>query len=59
MIIPVSLADASYDIVIEKGALKKAGELLNIKGKALVVTDSGVPQEYAQILLSQLDEACL
>ena len=59
MIIPVSLANDSYDIIIEKGALKKAGELLKIKGKALVVTDSGVPQEYAQILLSQLDEAYL
>ena len=59
MILPVSLPGHSYDIVIEKGSLKKAGELLNIKGKALVVTDSGVPKSYAETLLSQLDNAVL
>lgn len=59
MILPVSLPGHSYDIVIEKGSLKKAGELLNIKGKALVVTDSGVPESYAETLLSQLENAVL
>ncbi len=59
MILPVSLPGHSYDIVIEKGSLKKAGELLNIKGKALVVTDSGVPKSYAETLLSQLENAVL
>lgn len=59
MVIPVSLKNNSYDIILEKGALKKAGELLNIKGKALVVTDSGVPEKYARTLLSQLENAFL
>ncbi len=59
MVIPVSLAEHSYDIVLEKGALKKAGELLEIKGKALVVTDSGVPEEYAKILMAQLENPVL
>lgn len=59
MVIPVSLKNNSYDIILEKGALKKAGELLNIKGKALVVTDSGVPEKYAKTLLSQLENAFL
>lgn len=59
MIIPVSLSDNSYDIVLEKGALKKAGELLKIKSRALVVTDSGVPEEYSRLLLSQLENASL
>ncbi len=59
MVIPVSLADHSYDIVLEKGALKKAGELLKIKGKALVVTDSGVPEEYAKTLMAQLENPVL
>lgn len=59
MILSVSLPGHSYDIVIEKGSLKKAGELLNIKGKALVVTDSGVPKSYAKTLLSQLENAVL
>ena len=42
-----------YDIVIKSGALKNVGELLNLKRKVLIVTDSGVPSEYAQIVASQ------
>lgn len=59
MIIPVSLAEHSYDIVLENGSLKRAGELLGIKDRALVVTDSGVPEEYAKILMSQLEKPTL
>ena len=49
MIIPLDLGCDSYDIFLERGALKKAGELLGIdKGrKVLVVTDTGVPRIYA------------
>ncbi len=47
MIIPIKTALGGYDIVIERGALKKAGEYLNLDRKVLVVTDSGVPKEYA------------
>ena len=49
MIIPLDLGCDSYDIILERGALKKAGELLGIeKGrKVLVVTDTGVPRIYA------------
>lgn len=49
MIIPVELGKDSYDIILERGALKKAGELLGIENgrKVLVVTDTGVPRVYA------------
>lgn len=49
MIIPLDLGKDSYDIILERGALKKAGELLGIEKdrKVLVVTDTGVPREYA------------
>ena len=49
MIIPVSLGKDSYDIILERGAIKRAGELLGIPEgrKVLVVTDTGVPREYA------------
>lgn len=49
MIIPVELGKDSYDIILERGALKKAGELLGIPSdrKVLVVTDTGVPRIYA------------
>lgn len=48
MIIPVKTSVGSYDIVLERGSLKKAGEYLVLDRRVLVVTDSGVPAEYAQ-----------
>ncbi|MEE1279248.1 MAG: 3-dehydroquinate synthase [Oscillospiraceae bacterium] len=48
MIIPVKTSQGSYDIILERGALSKAGEYLNLNRRALIVTDSGVPQEYAK-----------
>ena len=47
MILNLDLGQNSYDIVIERGALCRAGELLNLKRKALIVTDTGVPRGYA------------
>ena len=53
MIIPVKLPLGSYDITIEKGVLKKAGSILNLDRKVLIVTDSGVPAEYAKAVAEQ------
>ncbi len=52
MIIPVKTSQGSYDIVLERGALNRAGELLNLNRRVLVVTDSGVPKEYAEAVAS-------
>ncbi len=59
MIIPLDLGNDSYDIILERGALKKAGELLGIeKGrKVLVVTDTGVPREYADTVAWCFDDS--
>lgn len=57
MIIPINLGSDSYDIVLERGALSKVGELFKVKGKVLVVTDSGVPKEYAETVASQFSES--
>ena len=48
MIIPIDLDEKSYDIILERGALKKAGKLLGIGAdrRVLIVTDSGVPREH-------------
>ena len=35
MIIPIGLGAHSYDIVLERGAIKKVGELFGIKGRCL------------------------
>ena len=45
--ITLSLGADSYDIVLESGCLQQAGDLLNLNRKVLVVTDSGVPESYA------------
>ena len=38
--ITLDLGADSYDILLENGCLKRAGELLNLNRKVLVVTDS-------------------
>ncbi len=48
MTLQVNLGERSYDIVIERGCLEKAGEYLQLQRKVLIVTDSGVPAQYAQ-----------
>lgn len=53
MVIPVKTSKGGYDITLERGALKKAGRLLNLDRRVLIVTDSGVPAEYAKTLASQ------
>ena len=45
-----------YDIILERGALSNASSYLNLKRKCLIVTDSGVPKEYAQIIKEQSQE---
>lgn len=48
MIIPVKTSSGEYNIVLERGALSRADEYLCLDRKVLIVTDTGVPSEYAQ-----------
>lgn len=48
MEIIVELEKNSYTITVERGALARAGSYMNLNRKVLVVTDSGVPEKYAQ-----------
>ena len=52
MILPVEYPGGSYDIVLERGALARAAEYLPRTGKALIVTDDGVPAAYARQIAS-------
>lgn len=45
--IKVDLAERGYDIHIGRGLIDKAGELFEFNRRVLIVTDSGVPSEYA------------
>lgn len=56
MSITVKTLQSSYDIVIEKGALLKIGEILNLQRRVLVVTDSGVPNKYSEAVLNASKE---
>ena len=37
----------SYDVIVERNALKKIGKYIDLRRKVLVITDRGVPIEYA------------
>ena len=48
MTVRMELGERGYDILLERGCLKRAGELLSLDRKVLIVTDDGVPEEYAK-----------
>jgi len=49
----MELGDRSYDIVVERGCLQKAGQLLDLARKVCIITDEGVPAQYAKTLAAQ------
>ena len=53
MIIPVKLPAGSYKITLSRGALQRAGELIDLNRKVLIVTDSGVPASLAEAVARQ------
>lgn len=53
MNINVKTSNGSYDVIIERGVLLKADKLLQLDRKVLIVTDSGVPGEYAAAVAKQ------
>ena len=55
MILPVRMQKDGYDIILQRGALARAGEYLLLGRRVLVVTDDGVPQAYAKTLAAQCD----
>lgn len=59
MIINVKTASGSYDITLKRNAINEVGNVLDIKGKALIVTDSGVPEEYSKIVASQIKNSVI
>ena len=53
MILSMDLKELSYDIIVERGCLNNAASYLNLNRKVLIVTDSGVPKEYANTILKE------
>lgn len=56
MIIHVNIPQNDYDVVFEKGALKKVSEYFKLDRKVLIVTDDGVPSSYSKEIASKCSE---
>lgn len=59
MTIHMNLGPDSYDIVVERNVLSRASENLNLNRRVLVVTDSGVPAQYAKTLADQCKDGII
>ena len=55
MIIPVKTNTGEYNIYLQRGFLSEAHTVLKLNRKVLIVTDSGVPEIYAQRVAKQCD----
>lgn len=55
----VKTSMGSYNIILKRGALNELNNYCNTKKRALVVTDSGVPAEYAQKAASQFKNSVI
>ena len=51
-VLHMELGANGYDITVERGVLQKAGELLRLDRRVLIVTDDGVPAEYSETVAS-------
>ena len=49
----MNLGERSYDIILKNGALENLYQFARLDRKVAVVTDSGVPAEYAQRVADQ------
>lgn len=50
MTLTMNLGKDSYDILLERGCLSKAGSYLNLNRRVMIVTDVGVPENYSTCL---------
>ena len=57
MKIHVNTAERGYDITVCRGALGQAGEVFDLCRRVLIVTDDGVPKEYAEAVAARCKEA--
>lgn len=55
--IRMELGKDSYNIELQRGNLEKANELLKLDRKVMIITDEGVPIQYAKKVASQCKES--
>lgn len=59
MILPVKTSMNTYNIVLKRCALNNISDYCDIKKKALVVTDDGVPEIYSKTVASQFSKSVI
>ncbi len=59
MTIHMNLGKDSYDILVKRGILAHAGQHLNLNRRVLLVTDMGVPAEYAEAVAAQCKDGVI
>ncbi len=55
--IRMNLGKDSYNIELQRGNLEKAGELLNLNRRVMIITDTGVPIQYVKKVADQCKES--
>ena len=55
--IKMELGERSYDITVGQGLLSHANEFMNLSRKVAVITDSGVPEDYAKTVAALCGDA--
>jgi 3-dehydroquinate synthase len=59
MVLNIKTSGGSYPVYIERGALKKAAQLIDAEHKVFIVTDSGVPSVWVDCVRGQFPDADL
>ena len=57
MNITVKTSTGNYDIILKRGALKDASKYFNLDRRVFIVTDSGIPKDYAECVAAQCKSA--
>ena len=55
----MNLGERSYDIIIKSGSLENLYQFARLDRRVAVVTDSGVPAQYAQMVADQCKDATI
>lgn len=53
----MQLNETSYEVICENGALSQVGKYFPLERRVLVLTDQGVPEQYAQVVLEAVHAA--
>lgn len=56
-ILPVGIKDAAYNVAVCRGGIERLKEIWDLDRRVMVVTDSGVPTQYARAVAQQVADS--